>query len=70
MQEFRARVNDEQLMSENCKNCYQSTCANWNKHASFIQLGKKFAPEWEDAQEALIAKQALEKLASKGIKEI
>ncbi|MBI1911391.1 MAG: radical SAM protein [Deltaproteobacteria bacterium] len=70
MQEFRERVNDEQLMSENCKNCYQSTCANWNRQASFIQLGKKFAPEWEDTQEALIAKQALEKLASKGIKEI
>lgn len=30
-----------------CKLCYQSSHANWNRRQSFIQVGEIFAPEWE-----------------------
>ena len=46
-QELRCNVNDEQKMSEHCKNCYQSSHCNWNKRESFIQVGMDFAPDWE-----------------------
>ncbi|MCL2301212.1 MAG: radical SAM protein [Firmicutes bacterium] len=34
-------------MCRNCRNCYQSSHCNWNQHGAFVQLGEKFAPEWE-----------------------
>ncbi|MDO8426728.1 MAG: radical SAM protein [Deltaproteobacteria bacterium] len=46
MQRLRARVNDEALMSVNCRHCYHSSCANWNLKTSFFQAGREFAPEW------------------------
>jgi MoaA/NifB/PqqE/SkfB family radical SAM enzyme len=46
-QNHRKIVNEESLMSHSCKNCYQSSFANWNKRESFIQTGEKFSPEWE-----------------------
>jgi len=45
-QNHRKIVNEESLMSRSCKNCYQSSFANWNKRESFIQIGEKFSPEW------------------------
>ena len=47
-QNHRLTVNDEQKMSPYCRNCYQSSHCNWNKRESFIQVGKVFAPDWEE----------------------
>lgn len=41
-------VNDEEFMRNSCKNCYQSSFANWNKKDSFIQIDKKFSPDWNE----------------------
>lgn len=46
MRKMRATVNDQEAMPAGCANCYHSSCANWNLPTSFVQLGKKFAPEW------------------------
>lgn len=46
-QNFRARVNDPDRMPNECKRCYQSTYANWNRREAFMQIGQRFAPEWE-----------------------
>ena len=46
-QQHRARVNGER-MAASCRSCYQSSYANWNKRASFLQIGKQFSPEWGD----------------------
>lgn len=35
-----------------CKLCYQSSHANWNRKESFIQVGQAFAPEWEKKKKA------------------
>ena len=43
---FRSVVNDPQRMLEECKRCYQSSHANWNRKTSFLQIGQKFAPNW------------------------
>lgn len=45
-QGHRGRVNGEQ-MALSCRNCYQSSYANWNRKESFLQIGKQFSPEWE-----------------------
>lgn len=47
MMHFRYIVNEPEGMWEECKRCYQSSHANWNKKTSFLQIGQKFAPEWE-----------------------
>lgn len=44
---FREIVNDNKRMPIECKRCYQSSHANWNRKESFIQTGQNFAPEWE-----------------------
>ncbi|AFA49232.1 putative tungsten-containing aldehyde ferredoxin oxidoreductase cofactor-modifying protein [Acetobacterium woodii DSM 1030] len=46
--DFRKRVNNNNLMDNSCKNCYQSSFANWNNKESFIQIGKEFSPEWKN----------------------
>ena len=46
MRQMRQSVNDEAAMPAGCSNCYHSSCANWNLPASFVQLGKEFAPQW------------------------
>ncbi len=46
MQGIRLAVNDLKLMPASCRNCYHSTCANWNLKKSFLQLNGSFAPEW------------------------
>ncbi len=45
-QQHRSRVNGEQ-MAASCRNCYQSSYANWNRKESFLQIGKQFSPEWQ-----------------------
>lgn len=45
LQAFRAEVN-RPGMPVHCRNCYQSSFANWNKKESFIQIGQNFAPDW------------------------
>ncbi len=45
-QDFRSRVNDPETMPGECKRCYQSSHANWNRKDSFIQVGQQFAPDW------------------------
>ena len=47
--DFRVRVNDPATMPEECKRCYQSSHANWNKKYAFMQTGESFAPQWEKA---------------------
>lgn len=47
MVDFRSIVNDSQKMWEECKRCYQSSHANWNRESAFLQIGQKFAPNWE-----------------------
>jgi radical SAM protein with 4Fe4S-binding SPASM domain len=44
---FRKTVNDSENMSNSCKQCYQSSFANWNRENSFYQINKDFSPEWE-----------------------
>ncbi|MBF0614680.1 MAG: radical SAM protein [Magnetococcales bacterium] len=46
-QDFRRRVNDPDTMPEECRRCYQSSHANWNRPTSFVQTGIQFAPTWE-----------------------
>ena len=46
MVNFRKIVNNEEDMPNPCKNCYQSSFANWNKKSSFYQIGNDFSPEW------------------------
>lgn len=46
-QSFRKGINVSGLMPKSCENCYQSSCANWNKRGSFIQIEKTFAPKWD-----------------------
>ena len=45
-QRHRGQVNGER-MAVSCRNCYQSSYANWNKKESFLQIGKQFSPEWQ-----------------------
>lgn len=45
-QRHRSRVNNENMILS-CENCYQSSYANWNKIDSFIQIGKRFSPDWD-----------------------
>lgn len=47
LQHYRKQVNDIENMPEGCRRCYHSSCANWNKKASFIQTGEIFSPEWK-----------------------
>lgn len=49
-QMHRSRVNADK-MALSCRNCYQSSYANWNKKESFLQIGKQFSPEWQDCKE-------------------
>lgn len=42
---FRQNVNSPN-MALACKNCYQSSFANWNNKSSFIQIGNQFSPDW------------------------
>jgi len=48
-QDFRKCVNDSEHMPSECKACYQSSHANWNRKSSFLQIetGVHFAPKWE-----------------------
>lgn len=46
-QRHRYRVNEDR-MAMSCRNCYQSSYANWNKRDSFLQIGKQFSPEWQE----------------------
>lgn len=47
LQNYRKQVNNIENMPDGCRRCYHSTCANWNKKASFIQTGQLFSPEWK-----------------------
>lgn len=47
----RAAVNKDG-MTPACRNCYQSSYANWNKQESFLQIGKQFSPDWEQTSPA------------------
>ena len=37
-------------MAVSCRNCYQSSYANWNKRDSFLQTDKCFSPDWQGEQ--------------------
>jgi len=63
MQKMRSTVNDPGSMPEGCANCYHSSCANWNLPTSFVQLGKKFAPEWLTEKPKATAVEALKAAA-------
>lgn len=41
----RRRVNGAGMV-RSCRNCYQSSFANWNKRESFLQTGNQFSPDW------------------------
>ncbi len=44
---FRKKVNEDSLMENSCKNCYQSSFANWNRKSAFNQVGLEFSPDWK-----------------------
>jgi MoaA/NifB/PqqE/SkfB family radical SAM enzyme len=46
---FRKTVNKwgDSKMPEQCKRCYQSAHASWNKEYAFNQVGETFAPTWD-----------------------
>jgi len=44
-QRYRKTVNSAD-MRQSCRNCFQSSHCNWNRRESFVQTGKKFAPDW------------------------
>ncbi len=44
--DFRRNVNNPDLMIKECKRCYQSSHANWNRKEAFLQLDQPFSPEW------------------------
>lgn len=46
-QNYRAIVNNQKEMDSPCTRCYQSSHCNWNRKESFIQVGKRFSPDWE-----------------------
>lgn len=46
-QHFRAIVNDPDKMPKECRRCYHSSFANWNRKKAFFQTGQEFAPVWE-----------------------
>jgi len=48
-QTFRKCVNQGNSMPNQCRICYQSSFANWNKRSSFLQneVSCEFAPEWQ-----------------------
>lgn len=47
--ELRRSVNREGSMPQQCRFCYQSSFANWNKRTSFMQndVSVQFAPDWQ-----------------------
>ncbi|MBI5212499.1 MAG: radical SAM protein [Nitrospirae bacterium] len=47
MMHFRSVVNEQKKMWDECKRCYQSSHANWNRKTSFLQIDEEFAPQWE-----------------------
>lgn len=51
-QRHRLSVNNAK-MSISCKNCYQSSFANWNRKESFLQIGKEFSPSWSKSKRFL-----------------
>jgi len=44
-EKLRTTVNGP-CMPDGCRNCYQSSYANWNRESSFKQIGNKFSPDW------------------------
>jgi radical SAM protein with 4Fe4S-binding SPASM domain len=46
-QDFRLKVNDPKLMHANCKNCYQSSYANWNRREAFVCAENDFSTIWK-----------------------
>jgi MoaA/NifB/PqqE/SkfB family radical SAM enzyme len=48
-QEFRKSVNQAESMPGQCRICYQSSHANWNRRSSFLQneVSSDFAPQWQ-----------------------
>lgn len=46
-QKYREIVNNQEIMDNPCRRCYQSSHCNWNRKESFIQVGKNFSPDWE-----------------------
>lgn len=48
--EFRRAVNAEGLMDAACRNCYQSSHANWNRREAFIRIDGDFAPVWQETR--------------------
>jgi len=48
-QTFRKSVNQTETMPTQCRHCYQSSFANWNKRSSFLQneISSDFSPEWQ-----------------------
>ena len=45
-QNFRSKVNKDEENLPNCRFCYQSSHANWNRREAHIQSDMKFSPEW------------------------
>lgn len=46
--EFRQHVNDPNKMAPSCRNCYQSSYANWNRKEAFYRIGEAFSPTWDE----------------------
>ncbi len=46
-QDFRKNIDNNEKMEPNCRVCYQSSHANWNKKYAHIQTGNKPIPKWK-----------------------
>lgn len=46
-QRYRKIVNDNSLMDDPCRRCYQSSHCNWNKKVTWLQMEQSFAPDWK-----------------------
>jgi len=50
-QNFRRQVNADYYMIDECKRCYQSSHANFNREKAFNQISEEWAPTWEKKKE-------------------
>ena len=49
---MRATVNDESKTPEQCRFCYQSSHANWNKEYAHAHSGYAYLPKWRERTES------------------
>lgn len=46
LQQYRKILNHPEREASPCKTCYHSSCANWNRDLSFMQIDLPILPDW------------------------